>query len=129
MANNIHIKPVSKLTRNVASRDIVDKCNEILLSIQEDIKGALENCDTFLIYELPTTFGIENYTSQRAQRHIYFHLLKALQEAEYIVKIEFRGTSSTSQRVFLHINWMTPEQKLKEAEMDSFIISKVIQKK
>ena len=123
------IKPVSKLAKNITSKEIIEKCNELLDSIQDEIKSALESCATNITYELPTSFSIAHYTSQRAQRHIYYHILKALSDSAYIATIEFKGQASESQRVILKISWMTPDQLNREKKMDEFIKSKIVSQK
>ena len=123
------IAPVSKLMKNSTNRDISSICKEILKSIEDEVKSALDNCGTQIVYELPTAFSVAHFTSQRAQKYIYFNILMDLQEANYIVKIEFKnGSDAEKQKVLLHISWYTPEQVDKEKRMDEFIKSKCVTK-
>jgi hypothetical protein len=102
--------------------------NDILQSIEDDIKSAVENEEKKTRTEIPTTFAVPGMDNKRAQRHVYFHVLRALKRNRYIPRIEIKQVQSDSQTVFVHVTWITKEDREMENYMDKFISAHQINK-
>jgi hypothetical protein len=55
------------------------------------------------------------------QRSVYYWVVKSLEDADYKVSMEFRGTKSEDQRVFLLIKWFKKQDETLKKYMDSYI--------
>ena len=95
--------------------------NDILQSIEDDIRYAVENEEHHTQTQLSTLFSVTGMDNVRAQRHIYFHVLKALEQNGYIPHIEFKSALSQVQVVYIRTTWITKEDRETEKLMDKFI--------
>ncbi len=108
---------------------IEDEVNSILRVIEDDVRAAMERRVTLAITEMPTSFSIPNMMNDRAQMHIYYHVLKALREAQYDPKIRFSGSRFENQHVYIHTRWLSKEDREMEQHMDKYIKSYTMGKK
>lgn len=108
---------------------IEDEVNEILSVINEDIQQALELEKYSATTEIPTNFAIPEMSPARAQKFIYYHVLRALRKAGYVPKIRFVGTRAESQQVFIHTKWFTKEDEEFEDYMNKYIQAHDVSKK
>ncbi len=100
---------------------IEDAVNEILAVIEDDVTDAIDNRKTFSKTELPTTFDIPSMTNERAQKHIYFHVLMTLKKAQYHPTYEFIGKKSETQKVFIIVKWTSKDDQEMEVFMNKYI--------
>lgn len=100
---------------------IEDYVNELLCVIEEDIKLAIDNKRNFSRTEVPTNFNVPSMPNWRAQKHIYFHTLRALKSAQYFPTILIQGAKSESQQVFIYVKWFSKEDEEMEMYMDKYI--------
>lgn len=100
---------------------IEDHVSEILLVVEEDVKRAVDERQNVAITEIPTTFDIPGMSNQRAQMYIYFHVLRALKQAQYFPNIMMQGKKAEEQRVFLYTRWFSKEDEEMEKYMDKYI--------
>lgn len=105
---------------------IEEYVNDSLRVIEEDIQHAFDNEKTMAVTEIPTIFDVPGLTNARAQRFVYFHILRSLEQAKYIPRIEICQNRSDVQRVFIHITWITQKDKSMEQYMDKFIMDRQI---
>ncbi len=119
-----HVIPAYKIIEQVSGCGFIqDYVNEIIPVIEDDIQFVIDSPEkkNYSITELPTTFDIPGMTNNRAQMHVYFHLLRALKKADYFPKIEFINRNSHNQKVFLYIKWFSREDIEMERYMNKFI--------
>jgi hypothetical protein len=102
---------------------IQDYVNEILRMIEDDMKQSIESEQTRCRTEISTLFDIPGMTNGRAQRYIYYHVLRALRKEGYIPAIDIKNVSPSEQHVYIHVTWFTKEDTEYEAYMDKFIKS------
>ena len=100
---------------------IEDYVNENLLVIQDDISQAVDNKLNYASTEVPTVFDVPGMTNSRAQMYVYFHILKALKQAEYFPRIKIIGNKSENQRVMIYVKWLSKEDVEMEKYMNKFI--------
>src|SRR3972149_9395300 len=82
---------------------IEDQVNEILAIIEDDIKQAIDRKQTVSCTEISTTFSIPSMPNWRAQRYVYFHVLRALKNAQYYPRIIIQGKKAEDQQVYIHV--------------------------
>jgi hypothetical protein len=118
------IIPAYHFKKYTQSDSIIEEyVNDALRVINEDIQNAFDNEKTSAITEISTMFDVPGLTHARAQRYVYFHILQALEQAHYIPRIEIQ-----EKRVFMHITWITKEDRSAELYMDKFIMDHQINK-
>lgn len=102
---------------------IQDYVNEILPVIEDDIQVTINSPEkkNYSITEIPTMFNVPGMSNARAQKYVYFHLLRALKKSKYIPKIDIRGTDPKSQKVFIYVSWFSKEDIEMEKYMNKFI--------
>jgi len=108
---------------------VEDYVNEILSVINDDIEQALEQEKHFAVTEVQTDFQICEMRQDRAQKFVYYHVLRALRKAGYYPKIRFDGVRSQSQRVFIYVKWFSKQDCEYEEYMNKYIIAHDISKK
>ena len=99
---------------------ITDYLETILAIINEDIRIASESRQTSCITEIPTNFELPGMSIFRAQKHIYYHILKTLESACYFPHIEFRGDKNMPN-VFVYVSWYSVKEQDAELHMHNYI--------
>lgn len=123
MSHKFQIAPADDIVQSTQLNDLVIEAVQNLLTMIEDhIRSAIQarRSQTGPI-ELQTHFDFPTMTHSRAQRYVYYHLVKALKDAKYIPNITFHGDKINNQKVFINIQWVSKEDVKMEAEMDRYI--------
>lgn len=100
---------------------------KILQDVECSVKTAFDEHKRKCKIPLPTTFDIPGLQLANAQKHIYYHVAKTLQEADYDVKLKFLDISKNKQEVFMIVSWESPEVLQQEKDMDIFLKKITIQ--
>jgi hypothetical protein len=108
-------------SRSAGDGIIQDHVNELLHLIEDDMKQAIENDNTCAKTEIPAFFDIPGMDKKRARTHVYFHILRALRQANYIPSIEISKTNTGTPIVHIGITWLSKEDNDLEDQMDRFI--------
>src|SRR5271165_5545598 len=74
--------------QHLGDEEIEGYVNDILQTIEDDIHSAVENEENRTRTQVPTFFTVTGMDNARSQRHVYYHVLKALKQNEYIPRIE-----------------------------------------
>lgn len=119
----LRIASVDTLLERRSTIEMLEKCRELLASIQDEIRNTAERKGTRVVYDLPTVFDISNTQNDRAQQFIYYNIMQTLEHAGYIVKIKFEGSSIEVQKIILYITWKSAARKRDESIMDKYIKS------
>lgn len=103
---------------------IIEAVQNILTVLEDHIKTAIQNrrSQTGPV-EIQTHFDFPSMTNARAQRYVYYHLIKALKEAKYMPNMTFYGDRVSNQKVCVNVQWVSREDVKMEAEMDRYIQS------
>lgn len=122
MAEDKYLTPSKQLVHNSGERECIDEyVNEILGTVDEEIVKAKEAKLFKATAEIPTLFEVPGMTNQNSQRHVYFQLIRRLEKGGYQVKIDFRGSEATKQKVFVYVTWKTQAESKLEEYMDKYI--------
>jgi hypothetical protein len=113
-----HIK-----AQHLGDSAIEEYTNDILSTIGDDVREAIDREQTSCRTEIPTLYSVPGMNNSRAQRYVYFHVLRALKKAHYIPHIQIKNIRAEEQKVFIHTSWLTKEDRDMEHYMDKFIIA------
>jgi hypothetical protein len=97
-------------SNNAHKRCIYDYLEQILLTINKDIKGAKLMGQNYVITELPTIYDIPNTCNSDSQRTIWARTIEILKKKNYRVYI-----NHTKDSCLLKIGWLPPEEERKIA--------------
>jgi len=117
----LRVASVETLLKRRSTVEMMDKCRELLASIQDEIRNTAERKGSRVLYEMPTVFDIANTPNDRAQQFVYYNVMQTLERAGYIVRIKIEGTSIETQKITLFITWKTIAHKKDENVMDMYI--------
>lgn len=123
MAHKFLISNSDDIVQSTQLNELVIESVQNILSLLEDsIKTAIQarRSQTGPI-EIQTHFDFPTMTHSRAQRYVYYHLIKALKDAKYVPEMTFHGERIDNQKVFINIQWVSREDVKMEAEMDRYI--------
>lgn len=104
---------ISKLTaENIKSGEVKKKylqkeANDILFTINNELKNAQIQGTNEIAVNLPTIFTISGLTNSDSQREIYYRILVDLEDRGFIPEIEFNGDDN----VRLHVSWLSEIEK------------------
>jgi hypothetical protein len=107
---------------------IEDYVNDNLGLIEDDIIQANERKELYSVTEIPTNYDIPYMDNARAQKHIYFHTMKALKAAEYKPRLQLEGNDHR-QKAYIHIKWITKDDVDQEKYMDEFLTAHSVKPK
>lgn len=114
----------NELKINADLRRMFDEQVHVLLrDIQEHILKAHADGQNTLSYELQSQFEIPYTINKDAQRKIYYHILKELDEKKFHPKIKFANNGND---VTLYVKWYSP-MAIKEKQLqDEYIQTKLV---
>jgi len=98
-----------------------DYIEDILDNIDNERNDAFELRKRKCRVELPVAFDVPGLSLAKAQQHVYYHVIQALEKASYIVDLEFIELRNNKQKVFINVSWTSPEVAKQEKEMDTFL--------
>jgi hypothetical protein len=107
---------------------IEDYVNDNLGLIEDSIISANERKQLYAVTEIPTNYDVPFMDNARAQKHIYFHTLKALKSAEYKPSLRLDGKDHR-QRAYVIVRWVTKDDIDEEKYMDEFLTAHSVQPK
>ncbi len=123
MAHKFQIANSDEIVQSTQLNELVIEAVQNILTLLEDqIKSAIQarRSQTGPI-EIQTHFDFPTMTHLRAQRYVYYHLLKALKDAKYMPEMTFYGDRISNQKVFVNVQWVSREDVKMEAEMDRYV--------
>ena len=118
------IVPASIIRRRAKGDGILEEyVYDILKVIEADVKTAMEKGKDESRTEIQTEFNIPPLPRVKAQRRVYYYLMKELTMCDYRPEIDIVGSKSGMQRVYIYVKWMTEDDEDEESYMDQFIKS------
>lgn len=128
MAYHKGIIPAFKLRKQSKGDGFIeDYVNSNLGLVEQDVINANERKELHAKTEIPTNYDVPFMEPARAQRHIYFHTIKALTKAEYKAVLELVGTDH-NQKAFIHTRWITKDDIIEEKYMDEYLTAHMVKK-
>jgi len=117
------IIPAYRVVEQATGRGYLeDYINDILSIINDDIQTSVENDGkkNYSITEIQTQFDIPGMDNKRAQMHVYYHILRALEKSKYIPNLRIMEKNS-HQKVFIYVRWFTEDIIKAEQHMNKYI--------
>lgn len=114
----------AKKIRRLAHGDgqIESYVNDLIELVNDRIENAVENGNDHVFVEIQTLFDVPHIKNSDVQRNVYYWVLKSITDADYKVRIIFRGGNrAESQRVFLLVRWFKKQDKELRDHMDDYI--------
>lgn len=120
------IQPYSIKHKTDINREIEEQVNDCLNLIEMDLDKAISQHERRSVTKLINmNFQIPGLTKEGAQRRIFYHVLKALEEAKYIPKLKISENDEDYTVTFI-IEWITNEDRDTEKFMDTFIAERML---
>ena len=120
--NNMSLKAES-LKKNDAQRKAIKReINQILRTMDDELKVAHESGKYKAHIKVPINFAIPFMTNKAAQRHIYSEILKSLISRGFHPNFETGNTYTV-----FWVSWLSDEEK-KEIDMRNALLAKYTKK-
>jgi hypothetical protein len=130
MASRKGIIPAYKFRKDSSGDEFIgDHVNDILGLVEDEVVKAINEERRKCKVEIPTDFEVPYVSRVDAQKRVYFHVIKALKQAEYTAMIQFDGENSNKQKVYIHATWMTKEDSEQDKYMEDFLAAHSVSEK
>lgn len=124
MHQKIHVIPAYYFkAKSLGDGDIQAHVNANLKIIEDDMQTAIENEQTFSRTELSSCYDVSGMNRARACKHIYYHVIQALEQAGYTPRINVKKRLHGRQEVWLYVTWLSKKETIDEQYMTDFIES------
>jgi len=108
--------------------DAEEYVNEILGNIEDEIHRARDRFENIAQVEVPVYFHIPYVDHVNAQRIVYFHTCKALEEAGYNPRIVLENANSPKPRSFFIVTWTSNRDIAEKKYMDDYLLSHTVKR-
>lgn len=101
---------------------MIEIVQDNLTLIEDEIRVAIQARKTSTSpIALPIHFDVPTMTSERARTYVYFHILNALREKNYVVKLHRVDEPGRDTRFYVIVSWAKKEDLQMEKEMRAFV--------
>ena len=95
--------------------------NEILENIEDHIHQAMDRNENIAQVEISVYFPIPFTKPDQAQRIVYFHTLKALEQAGYTPRLILEDVDTPKPRAFIIVTWVSSKDTAEKKYMDDYL--------
>ncbi len=108
--------------------DAEEYVNELLGNIEDEIHRARDRFENVAQVEIPVYFHIPYVDHISAQRIVYFHTCKALEEAGYSPRLILEDANSPKPRTFIVVTWTSNRDIAEKKYMDDYLQSHTVKR-